>query len=168
MSVLKAIWNSFKGSVKGFDTSHQLALGVAFGLLIGLIPKDSLLPYVIALVALLSRANLLSLGASGLAFSWLSPKLDVVTHQIGRWVLTFDPLESAWTQLYQLPIVPWTRFENTVVTGSLLMGLILCLPVYLTSVQLFEKFGAPVAKMFMNTRLVSWLIGSPAPNPQKS
>jgi uncharacterized protein (TIGR03546 family) len=168
MNALNTIWSSFKGTIRGFDTSRQLALGVALGLLIGLLPKDSLLPYLIGLIAILSRANLLSLGVSGLCFSFLSPVLDPASHQLGHWLLTFSPLQSTWGWLYQLPVVPWTRFDNTVVTGSLLMGLMLCLPAYLLSFQFFERFGATLAKILMNSRLVTWLIGSPEPNPQKS
>ena len=168
MKPLTAIWNSFKSTVKGFDTSRQLALGVAFGLVIGLIPKDSLLPYAIALIAILSRGNLLSMGVSALVFSWLSPALDAASHQLGLWTLTVEGLESTWAWLYQLPIVPWTRLENTVVMGSLLLGLISCVPIYLVSFQFFEKFGSLIVKKLMANRVVNWLIGSPAPTPQES
>lgn len=168
MNFFKAGWNSFKGTVKGFDSSHQLALGVAFGLLIGLVPKDSLIPYVIALVAILTRANLLSLGVAGLAFSWLSPLLDSISHRLGQWALTHDSLESTWTTLYQLPMIPWTRFDNTVVMGSLLLGMILCVPSYFASRHLFEKFGSRIAQKLLRTPIAAWLIGSPPPNPQKS
>ena len=168
MNALKSIWNSFKGTVKGFDTSRQLALGVAIGLMIGLIPKDSLLPYAIALVGILSRANLLSLGLSAVVFSWASPLIDPVLHRLGHWALTYDSLQSTWTWLYQIPVIPWTRFDNTVVMGALLAGLALCIPVHFISRMLFEKFGSLIAKALLNTRLATWLIGDPAPNPQKS
>ncbi len=172
MNSLKAIWTSFKGTVKGFDTSRQLAVGVACGLVIGLIPKDSLLPYAIALIAILSRGNLLSMGVSGLVFSGLSPALDSVSHRLGIWLLTLDPLQSTWSALYQLPVVPWTRLENSVVTGSLLLGLISCVPIYLISFQFFERFGTPLAQRLLRNRVAIWLIGrpaaNPAPNPQES
>jgi uncharacterized protein (TIGR03546 family) len=168
MNFLKEIWNSFKRTVKGFDTPRQLALGVTFGMLIGLVPKDSLFPYALGIIAMLSTGNLLCVAVSAVAFSWLSPMLDPVSHQMGAWVLTFDPFESTWAALYQMPFVPWTRFDNTVVTGSLLLGLMLTVPVYSISFRCFEKFGSPIFKAVSSSRAARWLIGNPAPNPQKS
>lgn len=168
MNALKRIWTSFKGTVKGFDTSRQLALGVAIGMIIGLIPKDSLLPYAMLLIGILSRANLLSLGLSAVFFSWISPLLDPILHRLGHWALTYDPFQATWSWLYQVPLMPWTRFDNTVVMGALLGGLALSIPVHFISRLLFEKFGSLIAKALLNTRLANWLIGDPAPNPQKS
>ena len=168
MNFLNEIWNSFKRTVKGFDTPRQLALGVTFGMLIGLVPKDSLFPYALGVIALLSTGNLFCLAISAYAYSWLSPFLDPVSHRIGAWTLTFDPFEATWSALYQLPIVPWTRFDNTVVTGSLLLGLLLTVPVYAISFQCFEKFGSPIFSYVSNSRVAKWLIGSPEPTLQKS
>jgi len=89
---MKDIWKIFKSSLRGFDSPSQLALGVAFGLVIGLLPKDSLLPYMIGVVALLTNANLATLIVSGLVFSWAGLFLDPITHKTGLWVLTSDSL----------------------------------------------------------------------------
>ena len=62
MDAIQQSWSSFKGTVRGFDTPHQLGLGLAFGIAVGLIPKDSLLPYAIGFIAILSTANLLCFG----------------------------------------------------------------------------------------------------------
>ena len=143
-------------------------MGIALGMMIGLIPKDSLIPYAIGLIALFTPANLLCVAISAVVFSWVGVLLDPVTHQFGTWILTLELLESTWSTLFQLPIVPWTRFENTVVMGSFCAGLILAIPVYALSKSCFEKFGSTVFKLFIQTRIARWIIGEPATHLQKS
>ena len=165
---LNQVWAAFASSVKGFDSPSQLAIGLTFGMVIGMIPKDSLFPYTILVVALLTNANLLTLILSTITFSWISPLLDPLTHKIGLWVLTFDPFEAFWVQCYQLPIVPWTRLENTVVMGSLALGLLVALPVFAISYQLFERFGESIFNLVLENRLARWLLGAPTPKFQES
>ena len=123
-------WTNFKGTIRGFDTPHQLGLGMAFGVAVGLIPKDSLLPYAIGVVAILSTANLLCFVIGVILAHVISPALDHITHVIGSWFLTFSPLEPIWANIIELPLVPWTRFNNSVVMGTLVLGVLLAVPTY--------------------------------------
>ena len=144
-------------------------MGVAFGMMIGLIPKDSLLPYLIALIALLTPSNLACLGISAFAFHTLGPKLDPVLEQIGTWFLTLDALSPYWQPISEYSIFSWLRIENTVVTGGLLLGLAAFLPIFLISKFAFTKFGARAHQFLAQTRLARWLVGSnQTPNLQKS
>lgn len=167
MKIIRQIWDAFAASVKGFDSPRQLALGVTFGMMLGLLPKDSLFPYVIGLVALLTNANLLALIVSGLIFNSIGPLADPFTHQIGQWVLTFDPFEPAWIWLCQLPIVPWTRFTNTVVMGSLVLGIVSSVPIYSVSSQLFHRYGHAFFSLVVKNRFAKWLIGPAQPEIQE-
>ena len=159
MNYLSEAWRSFKGTVKGFDSPNQLALGVVFGMLIGLIPKDSLLPYFFVVLALLTNANLVSIICSAITFSLISPLLDRLSDPIGTWALTYEPFEATWAWLIQLPIVPWTRFDNTVVAGSMLLGIGLAIPVYTLSLLVFRKFGKKIASIVSQNSFVRWIVG---------
>ena len=130
MDAIQQSWTRFKGTVRGFDTPHQLGLGMAFGVAVGLIPKDSLIPFVIGIIAILTTANLLCFGIGVIVAHVVSPLLDHLTHQIGSSVLTFSPLEPLWATLIELPLMPWARFNNTVVMGTLILGILLAVPVY--------------------------------------
>ena len=162
MNFLAELWQAFLASIKGFDSPGQLALGVSLGLVVGLLPKDSLLPYVIGAIALLTHANLLTLIASTLFFSWIGPAADPLTHRIGGWLLTIDSLESVWAWLYQIPLMPWTRFENTVVMGSLTLGVLSSFPVYSLSKQFFGTYGESFFSLLFRNRISRWLVGSPS------
>jgi uncharacterized protein (TIGR03546 family) len=158
------IWQRFLGTVSGMDSAGQLAAGVALGMIIGLLPMDSLLPYLFLLALLFTRANLLTAISAAAVFSWIGIALTSIEHSIGRAILTFEPLEPAWTWMIQQPIIPWTRFENTVVTGSLILGLLACYPVYRLSKFGFTSYGSILTRWAGNSTLMRSLSGTMQPN----
>ena len=141
MDAIQQSWSSFKGTVRGFDTPHQLGLGLAFGIAVGLIPKDSLLPYAIGFIAILSTANLLCFGIGVIVAHVVSPALDHLTHVIGSWFLTFSPLEPIWAPLSEFPLVAWTRFNNSVVMGTLILGILFAVPIYTMTRMVSRSVG---------------------------
>lgn len=155
-------WKMFRSTIRGFDTSKQLAMGVTLGMLAGLIPKDSLFAYGFGCLLLLSTANLLTGGISIFCFSWIGALLDPMTHRLGNYVLTVDYFEPTLAKLNELPLVPWTRFENTVVTGNLLLGLIIAIPIYRLSLVTFERYRKTVSDRITNSRFGRWIFALPA------
>jgi uncharacterized protein (TIGR03546 family) len=129
-------------------TPRQLALGVALGMLIGLVPKGNLTAVALTLVLLASRANLGTGMISAAAFSWLGMLADPLSHRIGEALLNCASLQPTWAYLYDLPLAPWSGLNNTVVLGSLLFGLWLSYPAYRLS-ELSFSYGRP--------RVVEWL-----------
>ena len=93
------VWLDFRGTISGFNSSRQLAAGVTLGMIVGLLPKDSLLTYVLALIVILSPANLLTAACSAVFFHLIAPVFFPLTHGIGIQLLTFDPLEPLWASL---------------------------------------------------------------------
>ncbi|MCA9175837.1 MAG: TIGR03546 family protein [Planctomycetales bacterium] len=121
---------SLRDALEFGDSSRQLALGIALGMVIGLVPKGNLLCVLLCLATLSTRVNLGTTMISAVVFSLLSPLADPLTHRIGLQVLTWEFAKPMFDVLYNLPIAPWTAFNNTVVLGSLLLGLTLLLPTY--------------------------------------
>jgi uncharacterized protein (TIGR03546 family) len=168
MSRFKKIWQSFHSSLQGFDSPHQLGLGCAFGMMIGLIPNESLFVYLLALVAVVSTANLLCLIGSGIVFHFLSGAADQLWHTVGHWVLTLSSLESVWAGLYEIPLMAWTSFNNTVVAGSLIGSLVLFLPVYFVSRAFFARFGKRLYARFLNSGIARWMSENPSQTIQET
>ncbi len=151
------------------STPRQLALGFAFGVLIGLVPKGNLLALTLGVVLAASRANLGVAAGTILVFSFLSPYFDGLSDAIGGWLLGQPSLQQMWTELYNTPLMPWTSFYNSIVLGSFVLGLLLLYPAYRLSIPLFEKYSEKLtawAKKFWLTRVllgVEWAdrLGSP-------
>jgi len=112
------------------DSSWQIALGFALGMLIGLAPKGNLIALALGVTLFASRANLGAAALSAFLFTWIGMLLDPISHRIGLGLLEFSPLRPMWTWLFNQPVVPWTAFNNTVVLGSLVLGLALFYPVF--------------------------------------
>ena len=122
------------------DSPRRLALGSAFGMVLGLLPKGNLLAVGISTVILATRVNLGTAMMAAAVFSLAGVFLDPFTHQLGWWLLNWETLEPAWTFLYGLPLAPWTSFNNTVVLGSLVAGFVMAYPTYLTSYTVFDRW----------------------------
>ena len=151
-----------RGSLRGVDSSRQLAGGVALGMLIGLTPKISLLIVCFGLLLVLSKANLITGILSALFFTWVSPLLDPISHSLGVMLLTHESLQPFFCDILQTPLVAWTRIENTVVTGSVILGLLSILPVYHVSYRLFARYRDSMVEAITQNRIAKWILGPPA------
>jgi uncharacterized protein (TIGR03546 family) len=113
------------------QSPRQVAGGFALGSIVGFSPHLTLQGLLLWLVILVLDVNL---SAALLAFSCcglIAYLIDPLFHWLGYQILVnIDSLHSLWTNLYNAPIAPLTRFNNTVVMGSFIAGLILALPIY--------------------------------------
>ncbi|AFG37349.1 TIGR03546 family protein [Spirochaeta africana] len=114
----------------------EIAAAVALGVWAALIPGASLLFWLVFLLIFFVKVNqaiaLLTLGLGSLATQLLDPLL----HDIGYRVLTTDALYALWSDLYALPLLPLSRFNNTVVMGGFITGLAIFPLVFLATKSL--------------------------------
>lgn len=141
-------------------TPGQLAMGFALGMVAGLVPKGNLLAVVLMMMVCGSRVNLGTAMLGMFLFSWVGVLLDPVSHELGMWLLTRDSLAGFWTALYNLPILPWSKFNNSVVLGSFLLGLAMLYPVYRLSQPRFAVWQPNLAERFRKFRLAKLLLGA--------
>jgi len=109
----------------------QVAWGFALGMIVGLSPMFNLQGLIVWLLILFLNVNLAAAVLGFTIFSIIAFIFDPLFHMLGYEILTqlhfFDP---AYTYLYNAPIFPFTKFNNTVVMGSLVSAVVLLLPVY--------------------------------------
>ncbi len=123
-----------------------IALAIAFGLAIGMMPKDNLMVVVLVAAACFLQMNYLLAIAISLVLFFTIPTRDGVpwtdgaTHIIGKWMLEAPLLQSLWGRIAQLPILPWLRWNNSVVLGSVGVGLASFLPMYFASAIVTRRF----------------------------
>jgi uncharacterized protein (TIGR03546 family) len=130
----------------GGDSPRRLALGVAMGLLLGLIPKANLTAVVISTIIFASTINIGTTLLTAAAVSMLASYIDPVTDYLGHGVLTHESLQPYWTRFFELPIAPWTDLNNTVVAGGLVLGILLFYPAYRLSQGVFQQYWTRPAK----------------------
>jgi len=109
----------------------QLAAGFAWGVVLGLIPIGNIFWILIFLMTFFFRHNH---GTKLLAMTItiiLSPIFVYTIDWFGWEILNYEALRPTFTSLYNMPFVPFTNFNNTLVMGGLVGGLILWIPVFL-------------------------------------
>jgi len=112
----------------------QISLGVVFGAFLGLAPFLCLHKLAILLCVIFFNVNIGSAFLSVLIFSVVGMPIDSLSHKIGYFLLVESKsLNAFWTDLYNMPIIPFTRFYNTVVLGGFVVALIIAAPVYFAS-----------------------------------
>ncbi|MCA9209934.1 MAG: TIGR03546 family protein [Planctomycetales bacterium] len=129
-----------RSAAKSVDTPRQLAAGVALGMLLGIVPKGNLIAVFVSMLIFGTRVNAAAAMIAAVAFSLIAAYTDGLTHPIGNWLLAHPSLQTTWRKLYDVPLVPWTSFNNTVVLGSFVAGLALTAPSYQISLRLFTRW----------------------------
>jgi uncharacterized protein (TIGR03546 family) len=106
---------------------NQVAWGFALGAILGLVP-NMFMKLILFIVIMMFRVNVSAAFLAWAVYEILSFALDPLLDIIGFYVLNISSLNAFYTWLYNLPVVPFTKFNNTVVMGSLVVGIILIIP----------------------------------------
>jgi len=130
------------------NSPSNIALAIMMGIVVGVIPKFSLLPWVIGVIAMLLPLNLVAFIVTVAVFSFAGPLLDPWFHQIGYTVLTDPMLQEFWESMAQSETFVWLQLNNTVVTGSVFTWLVVLLPGYFICKVLVFAFGPTWNRMF--------------------
>jgi uncharacterized protein (TIGR03546 family) len=158
-----ALLRQFVQGLTSDTEPRQIGAGIALGFLIGLMPKTTLTAQLLLVLLMATRVNVPMGLLAALAVSLLNPLLDKVTDPVGYAMLTSEALRPLWVKLYNMPLVPWTGFNNTVVPGGLVLGGALFYPVYLAGRRFGVFYNAEFRDRLTGSRFVkamkaSWLL----------
>ena len=130
MFALLKLIQSLVGALHSEGTPGQLAAGLVLGSFLGLTPLMNLHNAVI--LALLMLLNV-SFAGGMLGWALFVPfgfLLDPLFDWMGHGLLLAPALRPLWTSLYNMPIVPLTNFNNTIVLGSFVFALVVGIPLF--------------------------------------
>lgn len=136
MFILKLVRKLLK-ALRSDSSPKQLAWGFAMGLILGLTPFWNIHNAVILILIIILHVNIGTAILSFLVFSGFAYLFDPIFHSLGYYLLTqVGFFNNIWRSFYNNPVIVFTRYNNTVVLGSLLSALVLFIPVYFS----FKKF----------------------------
>lgn len=118
---------------------NQVAWGFALGAILGLVP-NMFMKLVLFIVIMMFRVNVSAAFLAWAVYEILSFALDPLFDVVGFYILNINSLNGFYTSLYNLPVVPFTKFNNTVVMGSLVVGIILIIPNMLIAKKLLVYY----------------------------
>jgi uncharacterized protein (TIGR03546 family) len=139
----------------------QIAAGFSWGLLLGLIPVGNVFWVLLFVVSFFFKHHHASKLLVMAIFKLVSPAVAPLVDIIGWEVLHIDVLQPLFTGLYNMPFVPFTRFNNTLVAGGIVSGIILWLPVFFLITLLIPVYRNKVAPKIRENKLVKSINGIP-------
>jgi uncharacterized protein (TIGR03546 family) len=163
LTLLKLLQSLIK-ALHSEGTPGQVAAGIALGSALGLTPLMNLHNLVVfALIVMLN----VSFGGGMLGWALFVPLgfvLDPLFHAIGLSLLQNPSLRPLWTELYNLPLIPYTNFNNTVVLGSVVGWLALAVPIFFAARYGVARYRATIGERVRQSRFYQAVTASKAYN----
>lgn len=172
-NALRTLRLGLKGLAK-MPEPKAVALGIALGVAVGLVPKGNLLALTLGVVMCSLRLSLVAGVATAVLVSYLSHHADPVFDAVGAAVLQLELLRPFWVWIARSPVADWLQFNNTVVCGSFLLGTAGIYPVYRLSHGPLARWLPPltawversvVMKLWSRFEFAGRLSGSPVAGP---
>lgn len=132
---------------------NQIAAGIAAGFILGMSPSFSIQTLIVFLCLFVFRIQMGMAFLAAFFFKFVAYLLDPAFHAVGSSLLEAAPLQGLWTALYNMPIVPLTRFNNSVVMGSGVTAIVLSPVVFFVGRSLVVKYRETVVARFKETKL---------------
>ena len=145
--------------------TNQIASGLAMGLILGFSPFLSLQVMIVLILLLLFRIQVGAAFLSAFFFKFIAYLLDPVSDHLGRTVLETQAFRPLFVELYNMPLVPLTRFNNSIVMGSGMIGFLLAIPAFFLFRKLVMQYRLTVVarlksskywKLFTATTFYKW------------
>ena len=122
-----------------YRSPNQMAWGVAFGVILGLLPKDNLITIFMVCSLAFLRVNQLTGVAVAIGLSLLSSWFAPLSINLGSFLLNQPSVANGVRGLYEIPIMPWTNLENPSVLGGMLIGLFSMPPTFVLCSLTFSR-----------------------------
>jgi uncharacterized protein (TIGR03546 family) len=159
LALLKLLQSLFQ-TLHSEGTPGQVAAGLMLGAGIGLSPI--LAGHNLVLVAALILLNV-SFGGGMLGLALFTPLgflLDPVFDRVGLTLLQAPALQGLWRTAYNVPLVPYTGFNNSVILGSLVCWIGLALPLFFGGRRAIAVYRARYGERVLNSRFMKGLKAS--------
>jgi uncharacterized protein (TIGR03546 family) len=140
--------------------TNQLAFGLAFGVILGFSPFLSLQTFLVLFLCFFFRIQLGAAFISAFFFKFVAFMFDPLTDKLGRWALELPSLRPLYVEMYNMPLVPLTRFNNSMVMGSALVGFGLVIPLFFLFKSGIVKYRATVVARYQQTKIWKLWIGT--------
>lgn len=150
--LLKQIFSFFR-LLNSETGTNQLAAGLACGLILGFSPFLSIQTLFVLILVFFFRIQMGAAFLSAFFFKFAAYLLDPVADQLGRATLENPSLRPLFVQMYNMPLVPLTRFNNSIVMGSAVLGFILVIPAFFVFKALIIKYRATVVARLQGTKV---------------
>ncbi len=159
LTLLKLLQSLFR-TLHSEGTPGQVAAGMMLGAGIGLTPLMN--AHNLVLFAAIVLLNV-SFGGGMLGLALFTPVgflLDPLFDRVGLLLLEIPGLRGLWTDWYNIPLLPYTGFNNSVVLGSFAVWLVCAVPIYVAARLAVGHYRATYGHRVLNSRFMRGLKAS--------
>ncbi|WP_347358340.1 TIGR03546 family protein [Bdellovibrio sp.] len=150
-ALLKQLFNFLK--LLNSDTgTNQLAWGLSLGLVLGFAPFISIQTLLVFALIFIFRVQLGAAFISAFFFKFVAFLFDQPAHFLGKGVLETESLRPLFVTMYNMPFVPMTRFNNSIVMGSMIVSILLLPFAFFGFKIAILKYRATVVARFKGTK----------------
>lgn len=150
--LLKQLFGFFR--LLNSDTgTNQLAAGLAAGIILGFSPMLSLQSIIVLFIIFFFRIQIGAAFLSAFFFKFVAFMVDPASDVLGQWFLELPALRPAFIELYNMPIIPFTRFNNSIIMGSAIVALILVIPAFFVFKIGIIKYRASFVARFRDSKI---------------
>ena len=133
--------------------NKSMAAGIAVGFILGMSPLLSLQGFLMLIILFAFRIQIGAAFLSAFFFAFIAWLLDPAFDSMGRKILEMDSLQPLLTTLYNMPLVPLTRFNNSIVMGSGVLAILLSPFVFIVANILIAQYRVQVVNRFKQSKL---------------
>jgi len=148
-------------ALNGNAKKSQIAAGFAWGLLLGLIPIGNFFWIALFLLSFFFSHNHGSKIFGMALIKVLSPLIAPAIDVFGWQVLHIEALQPVFTTMYNMPFVPFTKFNNTLVMGGLAGGVLLWLPVFFIFIALIPLYRNHLSPKIRESKIIKKILKFP-------
>jgi uncharacterized protein (TIGR03546 family) len=149
--ILKQLFDLIK-LLHSENETTPIAWGISLGFVLGMTPAFSLQSVLVFFLLFIFRIQIGAAFVAAFFFKFIAFFLDPLFHSVGALVLENEALEPLFTTLYNMPIVPWTRFYNSIVMGSGVVSILLMPIVFYSSKIAVSKYRLTVVARAKDTK----------------
>ena len=149
----------FLRELNSSTSSKSLVLAIVLGLIAGFLPTINFFTLIIFFIVLILRIPIGLFIASYTIFKIFGFFLDPLFNNLGYVILTTSFLKPIWTFFYNIPFFRWSGFNNTIVMGSLILGIITGIILYVILYKLIKIYRDVVFEKLKKIKFLSWLVG---------
>lgn len=132
----------------------EIAHAICCGMILGFMPKSNVLWFLLFFLFCFIRINKACYLLFTILFSLVTPYVDPLFNKIGYWLLSIDSFIPTYQKMLEIPFLPLTKFNNTIVIGSLFSGIVLYLPVFILTGLFVYLWRKVIRQSFINSKLV--------------
>lgn len=135
----------------------QISLAFVLGMILGLTPLWSAHNIIVIFLALVIRVNLTGFLLAFGVFSGLAYLLDPLFIKLGESLLANPDLLSVWKSMYVSDAWRVTKFNNTLVLGSLMVSLVSAIPAFFIFNLLIRQYRDKIFAAVQKSRAMHML-----------